>query len=716
MDLLSALSLAGNIIAFLDFGAKLIAKSTELCGSATGSTKENDEIQQITQDLRSLADSLINNLGNPNDTDNKALAQLAKDCKKLCDEFLSMLKKLKLKNPNSKAESPRTIHRYQAPDAGLRAKPATCGEDPSRTSGYQERNPRGAEGYTRQAWRRAARQTKTRQSFISWVTQGNGVFYVSGKAGSGKSTLMKYLCHSPVVKNKLERWAGDGSLIFAQAFFWSSGSALQRSLEGLYRSILWETLRECPDLIRVVFPPEKIGGKANDRASKMPFGASTIRSAMDTLAQQAALSESHKLCLFTDGLDEYEGDCWTLAQQLKALSEGSGIKICVSSRPHNEFETCFNISSQRFYLHSLTATDIWKFVVDQLKTDERFTNSATEKPKLGGCEELATRIVERAERVFLWARLVTQDLLRGMVNGCSLVRLQGLLQSMPAGLGEVFQKMFSSIDKSDRQRAAQTFLLFASTKSRLAKDPLAHSVVDDLLDRSIDVETLYEGKIELLHTSEEEVVQRIDNIARRINSRSKGLLRVVRDDLWQVPIVTAIHKSVADFLESQQIKCGLKRDAGPLDAPRLFAQAALWSLKHAAPFLTKRTGSLLRPCLRIPLLIVDDIPQIASGRYFHVNERLDLTREVSASFEAARELTAFRVDKSPFPDVPFEIVFNSSSTWFEHMSEWDVLQLYYLELDIVKYLASKVIAALVEDKNCVLESMTGDFELSHINR
>jgi len=33
-----------------------------------------------------------------------------------------------------------------------------------------------------------------RELFLHWLSSGNGIFHISGKLGSGKSTLMKFLC------------------------------------------------------------------------------------------------------------------------------------------------------------------------------------------------------------------------------------------------------------------------------------------------------------------------------------------------------------------------------------------------------------------------------------------------------------------------------------------------------------------------------------------
>lgn len=52
------------------------------------------------------------------------------------------------------------------------------------------------------------RDKSTRQSFLDWLSTGNGIFHVSGKLGSGKSTLMKFLCEHDRTKAELKKWAG----------------------------------------------------------------------------------------------------------------------------------------------------------------------------------------------------------------------------------------------------------------------------------------------------------------------------------------------------------------------------------------------------------------------------------------------------------------------------------------------------------------------------
>jgi hypothetical protein len=53
-----------------------------------------------------------------------------------------------------------------------------------------------------------AAKVSARESFLNWISSRVGIFHISGKLGSGKSTLMKYLYSHRHTKSLLEKWAG----------------------------------------------------------------------------------------------------------------------------------------------------------------------------------------------------------------------------------------------------------------------------------------------------------------------------------------------------------------------------------------------------------------------------------------------------------------------------------------------------------------------------
>ncbi len=42
--------------------------------------------------------------------------------------------------------------------------------------------------------------------FVEWLEQRNGIFWIHGKPGSGKSTLMKFICNHARTRNHLRCW------------------------------------------------------------------------------------------------------------------------------------------------------------------------------------------------------------------------------------------------------------------------------------------------------------------------------------------------------------------------------------------------------------------------------------------------------------------------------------------------------------------------------
>ena len=90
--------------------------------------------------------------------------------------------------------------------------------------------------------------------FLDWLETESGIFWIQGKAGSGNSTLMKHIWNHRHTRETFERWAQPERLLTAKCFFSWYGPAFQKSLLGLFRSLLFEILQASPDLIASVRP------------------------------------------------------------------------------------------------------------------------------------------------------------------------------------------------------------------------------------------------------------------------------------------------------------------------------------------------------------------------------------------------------------------------------------------------------------------------------
>ncbi|KAH7169962.1 hypothetical protein EDB81DRAFT_150316 [Dactylonectria macrodidyma] len=217
-------------------------------------------------------------------------------------------------------------------------------------------------------------------SFESWLERGHGYFWITGKPGSGKSTLMKFVADHSKTRDSLDKWAAPGKAIIASHYFWSSGTLMQQSQEGLFRSIVRDVLSSAPDLIPFLccdrWALDNLSG-----LREQPWEVSQLRSIVEALGSREDLPIRAKYCFFIDGLDEfkgdYEGDCQDICTRLLELSGSSRIKLCISSRPWNVFQHSFGRDSCRqLSVHRLTQDDIRTYACDRLQEHPRWLTFA----------------------------------------------------------------------------------------------------------------------------------------------------------------------------------------------------------------------------------------------------------------------------------------------------------------------------------------------------
>jgi hypothetical protein len=65
---------------------------------------------------------------------------------------------------------------------------------------------------------------------------------------------MKFLISNHKTARLLQRWSGAKEFIVANHFFWSAGTKLQKSQNGLFRSLLFQILLHCPEIISDMAP------------------------------------------------------------------------------------------------------------------------------------------------------------------------------------------------------------------------------------------------------------------------------------------------------------------------------------------------------------------------------------------------------------------------------------------------------------------------------
>ncbi len=111
MEPLSAVSLAGNLIQFVEISSSLVSGALDLYASADGASAINVELETITEDLVGICSSihrprnLIEEKQMPKAESD--LLKLSRSCLKLGNEFVQVLQNLKVKGRNRKWSSVR---------------------------------------------------------------------------------------------------------------------------------------------------------------------------------------------------------------------------------------------------------------------------------------------------------------------------------------------------------------------------------------------------------------------------------------------------------------------------------------------------------------------------------------------------------------------------------------------------------------------------------
>ncbi|KAI0544126.1 hypothetical protein F4679DRAFT_566109 [Xylaria curta] len=405
--------------------------------------------------------------------------------------------------------------------------------------------------------------------FKDWLQRGNGIFWIRGKAGSGKSTLMKFISHHPTTLDHLKYWSGSLQLVMGNFYFWNSGTNLQKSQEGLLRSLIFEILRQCPELapfVRRTLSCNKQKSTSTPKSSKCD-SYSSLRGIQTALARirndgwtfcqlteilKGLLGHSHsrKFCFIIDGLDEYKSqhtqDQQALIDNLCKLAASPNIKLCVSSRPFTVFVDAFDGGiGQCLKLEDLTKDDIRSYALDRLSGHNQFQKLTQIDPNYSN---LVDEVVTKSQGVFLWVFLVVRELFDGLTFNDTIAIMRQRLESFPATLENFFQHMLDSVDKIYLSQTIQLFQLSAYARQSLPM--LYYSFL-----RDIEQDPGLGWKAQSL-IDELEATQRRDAMRRKLDACSKGLLELVELDktpLHTWTIVDFLHRSVRDFVISGAI-------------------------------------------------------------------------------------------------------------------------------------------------------------------
>ncbi|KAL7809402.1 hypothetical protein V8C44DRAFT_334400 [Trichoderma aethiopicum] len=290
------------------------------------------------------------------------------------------------------------------------------------------------------------------EKFIAWLQSEKQVFWIQGKPGSGKSTLMKFILQHEKTQMAVDRWRP--STLLVSHFFWKPGNLLQKNLRGLLCSLNHQLLSSDHTLVGHVLSEHSFA------RGKDTIGDWEIAQ-LDSLFFKLLGQCKRSVFFLIDGLDEATSIDEVL-RFLESLTSQKNVKLCISSRSENVFHQMF-FDYDGFKLEDLTWGDMSQFALAGIP-------DSCGKYPAHFLKELRRLLVCKAEGVFLWLVLALESVKRGLRNNDKEDEIHLRLEQLPSKLEELYADMWDRLgdDKAIYQReAARYFALLVANQALL---------------------------------------------------------------------------------------------------------------------------------------------------------------------------------------------------------------------------------------------------------
>lgn len=448
---------------------------------------------------------------------------------------------------------------------------------------------------------------------LEWLgnERGENLFWVTGRPGAGKTTLMKSLFRNDRIFDYLEAWSGQAPGITSGFFFWNCGTEMQRSGLGMLRSILYESLQDMiygplekeASIIQTLFADRW------DQFRSYGGGLDALSYAELRRAFELMISDTTTKFLFLiDGLDEMDeaADIVDVIPLLTTASKKENIKLLVSSRPSPAFQEAFD-KRPRLWVDDHTPRDVHDYIFDAFGQNEALAKlrGNTVVPEEANIVGMLT---EASSGIFLWAQLATKFLLQELTGNDNFTALQNRAEVLPADLDELLSHILSNFEPGDLEQACKiselveahgyppllglSFALSSDEKSSIAapRAPLKQS----------DMAARYDAMRQMLTYKCRNLFDVFDT-APAPTSPNPAIESIALPALR----VTYTHRAVRSFFLSPATQKA-KRLPPSFDAAVAWAAAHLHQLKALTPPSSSGTFPIWKPlsrCLEAGLLL-----------------------------------------------------------------------------------------------------------------
>ncbi|KAH7171267.1 SERAC1 [Dactylonectria macrodidyma] len=378
----------------------------------------------------------------------------------------------------------------------------------------------------------------------SWLVDGSPLFWISGKPGSGKSTLMRYLWNHQNLSDAMIKSPSDNPKLKLAFFFHHRGSHAQKSFEGMLHSILYQLLDEEPRLASLLLP---------DFAKLLPHERAhwtwtmpKLMKAYNDIISQTSFSVD--IFLFLDALDEYDGPPEAIVHFLhtsveKSARSSTHLKVCFSSREWPDFVESFS-RGPGFKIHDYTQQDIQNYISSRVEKELLTVDRAatTTEQQAQDIREMETILASRAEGVFIWVKAVIDEISRAFFPSTPTKPLVSLVEDLPHDLDLFYAEAVKRIPQHYRM---ESYIMFETIlRWGMSTIPI------EILHAAVSC-----GKYNTPNDCID-AIQRTQKDSRSsqswVQARGAGLVEITRGNHYQDdgPILMAgfMHQSVVDFI------------------------------------------------------------------------------------------------------------------------------------------------------------------------
>lgn len=306
----------------------------------------------------------------------------------------------------------------------------------------------------KQAYARTCRWFFDTPHYVRWRSSSmqaghKNLLWIKGKPGSGKSIVMRR-----ALRYATDHYSEEKVVSF---FFNARGKALERSTEGMFRSLLHQMASDVPKL------PDMVQAMAMEEYAKESWPLELLKELFSEAIHH--LTSTCRVNCYIDALDEADveedvRDLISYLEGIKSMKQPFSILFASRHYPNISISTAQQLV---FDNHQGHMDDVAVYVQGNLKINDVRLKAET-----------ASEIIRRSSGLFLWAALAVGIINKEADHG-NHHRLKSQLQAIPAGVRALLDDVLLSGDDSEYTLPLVQLVLL--TYEPLGPEELYHAIM-----------------------------------------------------------------------------------------------------------------------------------------------------------------------------------------------------------------------------------------------